>query len=68
MKQFVYCDLDGDHYITEAQIIEQYFLYWSTMMERVGKQNLISYERCVEDFCTIHWAMEVSKSKLASAI
>ena len=59
MKLYKYCDLDGDHYITEAQIIEQYFSYWSQMMEKAGKTQLISYKNCIEDFCVIHWAFKV---------
>ena len=59
MKIYKYCDLDGEYYITEAQIIEQYFPYWSKMMGKAGKKTLISYKNCIEDFCIIHWAWEV---------
>lgn len=59
MKIYKYCDLDGDHYITEVQIIEQYFPYWSKMMEKAGRKPLINYQNCIEDFCVIHWAVQV---------
>lgn len=45
--------------ITEEEIIEHYFPVWSQGMKRIGKENQISRERCIEDFCTIHWAHEV---------
>lgn len=59
MKLYKYFDLEGDQYITEAQIIEQYFPYWSQRMEAVNKKHLINYQRCIEDFCVLHYAFEV---------
>lgn len=57
-----YPDEEGEHVVeilTEDQIIEQYFPYWSGKMREVGKADLISRELCIEDWCTVHWAMKV---------
>ena len=45
--------------VSEDEIIEQYWDYWCSQMERVGKESLISRENCIEDFCAIHWCVEV---------
>ena len=53
---------EGEHIIeelTEDQIIEQYFPYWSEQMAKVGKADMISRELCIEDWCTVHWAIKV---------
>jgi hypothetical protein len=63
MKTFKYNEL-GIHGINEVvvisfdQIITDYFEYWCEKMKRIGKEDLISKERCVEDFCVVHWAWE----------
>lgn len=59
MKLYKYGDLDGEYYITEAQIITEYFPYWSKQMDKVGRKHLINYKNCIEDFCVVHWAVEV---------
>lgn len=43
--------------LSEAEILHDYWDYWTTQMRLVGKSDEISKERCIEDFCTIHWAM-----------
>jgi hypothetical protein len=45
--------------ISELQILEQYFEYWSKRMQEVGKDSEISPQNCIDDFCVIHWAWEV---------
>jgi hypothetical protein len=66
MRYYKYIDLDGDHIISEKQIIEEYWDYWRERMEHVGKEDLINTENCIEDFCIIHWAFEVENPYLAS--
>ena len=46
---------------SEDQIIKAYYKYWSTKMIEAGKGDDISRERCIEDWCTVHWAIEVEK-------
>jgi hypothetical protein len=47
---------------TEEQILRYYYTYWSTKMIEAGKGEDISKELCIEDWCTVHWAWENSKS------
>ena len=61
MKLYKYCEPCGDKYITEQQIIEQYFPYWSKQMDKVGRKHLINYKNCIEDFCVVHWGFEVEE-------
>lgn len=52
----------GQHVVevwSEDQILASYFAYWSSKMAEVGKQDLISRERCLEDWIVVHWAQEV---------
>lgn len=59
MKTYQFVDQAGDHTVTEQEIIDQYFEYWSGRMEQAGKIDMISHARCIEDFCVVHWATEV---------
>jgi hypothetical protein len=45
--------------LTEDEIIEQYYTYWSTKMIQNCPNEPITRERCIEDWVTIHWAIEV---------
>lgn len=67
MRKFYYIDMDEngnpiEAYITEEEIIYQYFPYWYTMMcKKFGKEVVDSEYRkedCIKDFCIIHWAEE----------
>ena len=62
MKKFKYQDQEGEHIITEDEIITQYYPYWCNQMKKVGKGNEISIENCIEDFLTIHWAWEINEA------
>lgn len=43
---------------SEDQIIKSYYTYWFHKMVEANKHDLISNERCIEDWCTVHWAEE----------
>lgn len=43
---------------TEDQIIKSYYRYWSIKMVEAGRKEEISRERCIEDWCVVHWAWE----------
>jgi hypothetical protein len=44
---------------SEEEIREYYFPYWEGKMRQSGKDDLISFENCLEDWCTTHWAREI---------
>lgn len=46
---------------SEDQIIESYFQYWSYKMKNTGKEDLISKEKCIEDWVVIHWGIETDE-------
>jgi len=48
---------------TEDQIIKSYYTYWSTKMLENNHKAEISRERCIEDWCTVHWAWAVEGRK-----
>jgi hypothetical protein len=45
----------------EDQIIKSYYTYWSVKMIQAGHNNDISLERCIEDWCVVHWAVETDE-------
>jgi len=42
--------------VTKEEILNNYFPVWSERMKKIGKEHLISYDNCIEDFITVHWA------------
>ena len=52
---------------SEKQILESYWEYWSDratahLLRRFPERGVdITQERCIEDWCVIHWAVEVPK-------
>lgn len=46
--------------MTEIQIIEEYWVQWSSEMRKQGKDERdITHDNCIEDWVTINWATEV---------
>lgn len=45
--------------ICEQQILLQYFPWWSGEMMRMGRQDLISEDNCIQDWVTVNWAWRV---------
>ena len=45
--------------LTEDELIERYWDYWCEQMRKVGKEDLISRENCIEDFIVVHWAWRI---------
>lgn len=41
---------------TEAQILREYWPFWSGRMRELGRQHLISPRNCIEDWIIMHWA------------
>lgn len=44
--------------LSEKEILAEYWNYWSDRMKQGGFASQISKERCIEDWCMIHWASE----------
>jgi hypothetical protein len=42
--------------LTETEILEQYFGFWSTEMRKRGKGKQISHQNCIEDWVIVQWA------------
>lgn len=59
-KTFRYNELGVVHpiTITGQGILDIYFDYWSALMKKVGREHLISEDRCIEDWCAVNWAWE----------
>jgi hypothetical protein len=64
-----YPDLDGNDCVetlSEDEIRKEYYPYWyGKMCEKYGKEHVdttYSFEECLEDWKTIHWAWEVTDS------
>jgi len=51
---------DVTEILTEDEILASYWNYWKERMESVGKHDEISREKCIEDWCVIHWAVEAN--------
>lgn len=50
-----------DEIWSEDQIIESYYKYWYGKMVESNKHDLISRELCIDNWCAVHWAVEVPK-------
>lgn len=59
MKVYCYNDLDGEHKLTELEILKAYYPYWQRKMRKVDKQEQINPRACIEDWVVVHWAWEV---------
>ena len=63
MKHRTYTYLELDDFgitlskeITGEDILREYFDYWSGEMVKAGKSLKISEDKCIQDWCTIHYA------------
>ena len=66
MKYYTICYPDentlGQEYtqweaLSEKEIIEQYWVYWFTkMINNQQPTEELTTERCIEDWCIVHWA------------
>lgn len=60
-------DENGGHIETfsEDEIRKEYYPYWyGKMCEKYGKEHvdaIYGFEECLEDWCTLHWAWEVTE-------
>lgn len=64
MKRYSYIEPGEDgnpieYTFTEEEILNQYYPYWSDRLKQLGREHLISKERCLEDWIVVNWAVEV---------
>ena len=46
---------------SEEQILKAYYPHWSAMMIQNMAAPDLNPKTCVEDWCVVHWAVEVPK-------
>lgn len=63
MKYYAYNEPDPDRVevLSETEVLDFYWNYWSTCMLLVGKLPLVTVYNCIDDFCVVHWAWEISE-------
>lgn len=54
--------------MSDKAILANYYDYWRGKMIGAHKQDLISEEACIQDWVTIHWAMEATEEVLLRII
>ena len=52
---------------TSQDILNARYKEWSERLEKMGKSFDISKDRCLEDFCIVRWADEISKEQFDAA-
>ena len=45
----------------EDQIIASYFKYWCVNMIQSGHGDQVTRERCIDDWCVVHWAVKTDQ-------
>ena len=70
MRYYKYVELTDDLQgmeiaVSEKQILDVFFGYWSGMMKKVGREELISEENCIEDWVVINWAWEIGEEEFS---
>lgn len=54
----------GQHVVetwSEDQIIKSYYIHWAGKMIQNVENAQLSRERCIEDWCHIHWAVKTDE-------
>lgn len=50
--------------MADRAVLAQYWPYWSQKMIVAGKGDQLDQEKCIQDWATIHWAVEATKENL----
>jgi hypothetical protein len=71
MRYFSYIVSEDDIDITkmvysEKEILEEFWVYWSTEMKGNGHADLINYENCIQDWVAYNWAQREDVYKFKS--
>jgi len=59
--RYRYADLGGDRVVTRAEVLRDYFAWWSDQMRAHGKADQISEDACLEDWMVVHWAWKIEE-------
>jgi hypothetical protein len=54
----------GQHVVetwSEEQILKSYYGHWMLKMCEANLHDQISNEKCIEDWCIVHWAIETNE-------
>lgn len=46
--------------MTEKDILDTYYIYWSAEMRRVHRDNFINPEACIVDWVVVNWAEQIA--------
>jgi len=58
MRTYCYNAEGAEHEMSEEEILAEYWPYWEAKMKKSGKEDLITKERCIEDWVVVNWAWE----------
>ena len=50
-------------YANDKKILKDYFPYWKEQMIKAGKADLISEDRCIEDWVVVNWAEKMGEAE-----
>jgi hypothetical protein len=59
-RYFRYDDQDGEHIISDEQILATYYPWWAEQIRAVGREHMITPENCLEDWISVNWAEEIT--------
>lgn len=54
--------------VSDKAILASYYDHWVDRMKNAGKDALISTENCIQDWVTVHWAVEATPEALLRII
>jgi hypothetical protein len=74
VRYFSFDEFDGEtgwvSTVSEVEVRETYYPYWyDKMCAKFGKEHVdanYSFEECLEDWKTVHWAWEVDSREVNS--
>ena len=49
-------DIDRWETLSDQEILDSYWDYWSDKMLEKGPNDSCTYENCITDWCIVHWA------------
>lgn len=71
MRYYSYVESEDDIEITklvysEKEILDEFWSFWCTEMKGNGHADLISYQNCIDDWCSLNWAQREDVYKFKS--
>jgi len=75
MKYWIYCEPAGERtseaawtILSEKAILDTYWTYWSEKMIALHGDIELSTDQCIQDWITVHWAVEATPDSLLRII